>query len=336
MIDEPGPTDTRRPGRLLSAPLDVVRTLVRALPQAVDGYFADRCPQHAAGIAYRVLFSLAPLAIVLVAIFGIVLQDDDLRVRVIAEIVDTLPLSEEGTADVTAAIERIATPVNAIGVVSLFLFAWAATGMMGALRLGLEAAMRVERSRPIVRAKLVDFLLVVGAAALVLSAVLLNLVAQLVTEVVDRPLAALGLDGGALELLTRHGVPLLLSTVVVLLVYRFVPARRLSFGDALAGAVVTAILLLAISLASSWLLGRAAKLSVVYGSLTAALVFLYSVYLYASALLVGAELAAAWSHPGPPIDESLRAKARRLVLGLFVHQDPPPPAPGRDQSGSST
>ena len=264
------------------------------------------------------------------------LQDDDLRDRVIAEIVDTLPLSEEGSADVTAAIERIATPVNAIGVVSLFVFAWAATGMMGALRLGLEAAMRVERSRPIVRAKLVDFLLVVGAAALVLSAVLLNLVAQLVTDAVDRPLAALGLDGGALELLARHGVPLLLSTVVVLLLYRFVPARRLSFGDALAAPIVTAILLLAISLASSWLFGRAAKLSVVYGSLTAALVFLYSVYLYASALLVGAELAAAWSHPGPPIDESLRAKARRLVLGLFVHQEPPPPAPERDQSGSST
>ena len=325
MIDEPGPPDTSRPGRLLRAPLDVVRTLARALPQAVDRYFADRCPQHAAGIAYRVLFSLAPLAIVLVAIFGIVLQDDDLRERVIAEIVDTLPLSDQGTADVTAAIERIATPVNVIGVVSLFVFAWAASGMMGALRLGLEAAMHVERSRPIVRAKLVDFLLVVGAAALVLSAVLLNLMVQVVTDAVTRPLAAVGLDYGVLEVLARHGAPLLLSTVVVLLLYRFVPARRLRFGDALAGAIVTAILLLAISLASSWLLGRAAKLSVVYGSLTAALVFLYSVYLYASALLVGAELAAAWSHPGPPVDESLRAKARRLTLGLFVHQEPPPP-----------
>ena len=325
MIDEPGPTDTSRPGRLLRAPLEVARTLVRALPQAVDRYFADRCPQHAAGIAYRVLFSLAPLAIVLVAIFGVVLQDDDLRERVIAEVVDALPLSDQGTADVTTAIERIATPVNVIGVVSLFVFAWAASGMMGALRLGLEAAMHVERSRPIVRAKLVDFLLVVGAAALVLSAVLLNLVTQVVTDAVTRPLAALGLDYGALEVLARHGMPLVLSTVVVLLLYRFVPARRFRFGDALAGAIVTAILLLAISLASSWLLGRAARLSVVYGSLTAALVFLYSVYLYASALLVGAELAAAWSHPGPPTDEPLRAKARRLVLGLFIHQEPPPP-----------
>ena len=28
----------------------LTRTLVRALPQAVDGFYADRCPQHAAGI----------------------------------------------------------------------------------------------------------------------------------------------------------------------------------------------------------------------------------------------------------------------------------------------
>ena len=53
------------------------------IPQAIDGYFTDRCGQHAAGIAYRVLFSLVPLSIVLVAIFGIVLRNDDLRDDVI-------------------------------------------------------------------------------------------------------------------------------------------------------------------------------------------------------------------------------------------------------------
>ena len=68
-----------------------------------------------------------------------------------------------------------------------------------------------------------------------------------------------------------------LSTVVVLLLYRFVPARRLRFADALAGAIFTALLLLAISLGSGWLYGRTSNLSVVYGSLTAASsLFLYS------------------------------------------------------------
>jgi uncharacterized BrkB/YihY/UPF0761 family membrane protein len=90
------------------------------------------------------------------------------------------------------------------------------------------------------------------------------------------------------------------------------------------------MLLLAISLGSGWIYDRATGLSVVYGSLTAALVFLYSVYLYASALLLGAEFAAAWSHPGPATDERFGAKVRRLLFGLFVHQDPPPPRVTRE------
>ena len=57
----------------------VLAKLVAVIPQAIDGYFAHRLGQHAAAIAYRVLFSLAPLAIVLVSVFGLVLQNDEVR-----------------------------------------------------------------------------------------------------------------------------------------------------------------------------------------------------------------------------------------------------------------
>ena len=78
-----------------------------------------------------------------------------------------------------------------------------------------------------------------------------------------------------------------------MLLYRFVPARRLRFQDAVAGGVVTGLLLLAISAASAFVYNQVAELSVIYGSITAVLVFLYSVYLYASAILFGAALAGA-------------------------------------------
>ena len=315
------------PVRLARWPFKLVRTLVRVIPQAIDGYFADRCGQHAAGIAYRVLFSLVPLSIVLVAIFGIVLRNDGLRDDVISEIVDALPLSESGGADVTRAIEKLASPASFLGLASLLVFGWAATGMMASLRAGLEVAMRVERGRPAVRGKLVDVILIVGSAALVLGVVLLNLAQKVLFASIDRPLNRLGLDGGLVEQGLRNGVPLLLTTGVVLLLYRFVPARRLKLGDALAGAIVTALLVLSISLVSGMIFERTRSLSIIYGSLTFALIFLYSVYLYASALLLGAEIAAAWSHPGDPTGETLGRQIRRVALGLFVHQDPPSPLP---------
>ena len=53
-----------------------------------------------------------------------------------------------GGADVTREIENLASPATALGLVSLLVFGWAATGMMASLRAGLEVAMRVERGRP--------------------------------------------------------------------------------------------------------------------------------------------------------------------------------------------
>ena len=307
-------------------PLGIVQNLVRAVPMAIDGYFRDRLSQHAAGIAYRVLFSLVPLTIVLVTIVGVVLQDDARRDQVVDEIVSHLPFTEEGTTNIEDAITRLASPTSAVGLISLVLFFWGSSGMMGAVRTGLEAALRVDPlgRRPAARAKLVDLILVAGAGVLLIAVIVLAILAQVVTRLVGGAAEAVGLEGGLLPEVLRIAVPLVVATVVVMLLYRFVPARRLRFGDAVVGGVVTGLLLLAISAASAFVYDKVAGLSVIYGSITAVLVFLYSVYLYASALLFGAELAAAWSAPpeeGP--SEPILLQVRRAVLGLFVRQEPP-------------
>src|SRR5262249_37873804 len=82
------------------AAVRVVRKLARIVPDALQRYFTDRCPQHAAGISYRVLFSVAPLAIVLVSIFGLLLQNEGIRESVTNSIVDWLPVSVTGKKDV--------------------------------------------------------------------------------------------------------------------------------------------------------------------------------------------------------------------------------------------
>jgi membrane protein len=281
--------------------------LARILPDAVQRYFADRCPQHAAGISYRVLFSAAPLAIVLVSIFGLVLQNESIREDVVTTIVGWLPVSVAGRKDVERAITEIATPASAAGLIGLAVFFWAATGMMAAVRAGLETAMEVTVRRPMARGKLVDLILIAGAAVLVIVTVGMTALGELVQRGVGSTLA-----GG----LIRAGW-FFLSIGVVLLVYRFVPSRGLSFRDGLVGAVVTALLLQAISLASGLLLSKTTSLSFVFGSLTTLLVFLYSIYLYASSLLLGAEVAAAWSRPPGPPGPPIREQIRRGILGLF-------------------
>jgi membrane protein len=287
--------------------------LVRVLRYALQRFFADRCPRDAAAIAYRVLFSVGPLAIVLVSIFGLLLQNDGMRREVVDAIVEALPVSVAGRKDVEQALSAIASPASAAGLISLVLFAWTASGMMTAIRQGLETAVHATESRRPARGKLVDAVLIVGAAVLVLLTVAITVAGDFLRNELGAHIGDIGRIDTFVGGLVRAGA-FALSVGVILLVYRFVPARGLRARDALAGAIVTALLLQAISLASALIYAKTNRLSVIYGSLTAALFFVYSMYLYSSALLYGAEVAALWSRPEVVSPDALRRRITRVAV----------------------
>src|SRR6185312_6543545 len=158
---------------------------------------------------------------------------------VVNSIVDALPVSVTGRKDVENAITAIATPASATGLIGLLVFGWAATGMMTAIRRGLESAMGVAESRPLARGKLVDLGLIVGAAVLVLVTVGLNLLGNVVQRASGSLGEAIGLGSGTLASVLLHGARFALSIVVVLLLYRFVPARGLRIRYGLEGATAT-------------------------------------------------------------------------------------------------
>jgi membrane protein len=309
-----------RVARLARGPLDVVQGVARALPHATEDLFRDRCPQYAAAIAYHVLFSLFPLTILFVSVFGLVLQDDELRQKVINELLDVLPVSASGQANVQHSIEGIATPLSAIGLVSLVALLWGASGMMASIRLGLEAAMKVERGRPAAHAKLVDLVLVGTAGVLVLLVVALSAFAAFFGRVADRAAERVGINANPSGLLLRDVLQLLLLFVMALLLYRYVPAERPRHRGVLAGAILTAV--------GIW--GAAKVLSVafdfshynlIYGSLAGVMTFLFFVYGAALIVLLGAEFAYAWSQPPEPPGPPLRSQLWGVVRGLFVHHD---------------
>jgi membrane protein len=313
-----------RVDRLARRPLEhlggVMRGVARALPRAVEDMFTDRCTQYAAAIAYRVLFSLFPLAIALVSVFGLVLQDDELRQQVIDEVTNLLPVSQSGQGNIQQSIDQIATPLSAIGLISLVALLWGASGMMASIRLGLEAAMKVERGRPAARAKLVDFVLVAAAGVLVLLIVGLSAFGAFFSKLVDRftEWAGVATPSG---LLLRDGLQLLAIGVTVLLLYRFVPARKLRRRGALAGAILTAVGVWGSTKVLAIVFSDFSRYNLIYGSLAGVMTFLFFVYVVAWILLLGAEFAYAWSQPPGPPGPPLRARVVGAIRGLFVHHE---------------
>jgi membrane protein len=321
--------------RLVRGPLDIVNGIANALPRAVEDVFRDRLPQYAASVAFHVLFSLFPLTIVLVSIFGLVLQDDDLRQRVIDELVDVLPVSEEGQQDVASSIEGIATPLSAIGLISLVALLWGASGMMASIRIGLETALKVERGRPAAHAKLVDFVLLAAVGLLVLVVVGLSAFVAFFGRLIDHASERVGVEANLSGGLLQDGLQLVVVAVMVLLLYRFVPARRLNPRGALAGAILTSVGTWGASKLLALLFSDFSRYNLIYGSLAGVMTFLFYVYVVALILLLGAEFAYAWSQPPGPPGPPVRTRLLGFLRGLFVHGDEAPeqvteaPAPRR-------
>jgi membrane protein len=253
-----------------------------------------------------------------VAIFGLVLQDDSLRVRVTNEVLDVLPLSAPGQADVRKSIEGIASPLSLIGLLSLVALLWGASGMMSAIRNGLEAACKVGRGRPAAHAKALDFLLVAVAGLIVLLVVGFSAFAAFFSRVLDDAAERIGINASPSGVLLRDVIQLTALGVMALLLYRYVPNMRLPQRAVLAGALLTAVLTWAATKILTYVFADFSHYNFIYGPLAGVMSFLFFVYVVSLILLLGAEFAYAWSQPigapGPP----LRTRSLGFLRGLFV------------------
>lgn len=328
MTETPAADEEGRLTRAVQTPSGVVQGLGRALPRAIDDLFRDRCPQYAASISFHVLFSLFPLTIAFFSVFGLVLQDDSLRNRVTSELIDVLPLSPAGQKDVEDSIKGIASPLSAIGLISLVALLWGASGMMSAIRNGLEAAFKVERGRPAAHAKALDFLLVAIAGLVVLLVVGFSAFAAFFSRVLDHATESVGIDASPSGVLLRDVVQLTALGVMAFLLYRYVPNMRLPTRAIFAGALLTAVLAWAATKLLTYVFPDFSHYNFIYGPLTGVMSFLFFVYVVSLVLLLGAEFSYAWSQPIGPPGPPFPRQILNVLIGLFVapSADEEPPA----------
>ncbi|HXV34498.1 MAG TPA: YihY/virulence factor BrkB family protein [Gaiellaceae bacterium] len=269
--------------------------LVLLARESAAAYTRNLCPQLASAIAYRVLFSIFPLAIFFASLFGVLIENDERREELVTWIVDHLSLSEAGSDNLDAAVQGLATPSSAVGLVAFLGVLWAASGMMASIRIALTSLWGAQR-RQAWRGKAFDLGLVLLAGLLILVAFSLTLVVRLVEDLGERIGEELGLArlGAAAGDGTQLVVSLGLVFATVLLLYRYVPPSRPSLADLWLPALLVAVAVQVTQWAFGIYLSRFADYNLVYGSLGAAVGFLFLVYLCAAIFLFGAQLAAVW------------------------------------------
>ena len=274
------------PARTRLAPWYWLAVFLRVTGRAIKNYAEDRGNQMAAAISYYTLFSLVPLFILAVAIFGLVLRDADLQQRVIDALVEALPLPEGDVDEVVRGAANLAPQLAAISFIGAL---WTAGALSAALRTSLNVAFEARRSRPALRGKLIDYTLLPILSIPVLGGLVISAgwrIIQRRTE--DLPLAA---DFEWVWEYATLGTTLALSFVAFSLLYWLAPNRTVRFRYIWPGALFAALAFEGLKYGFSIYLTNFNNYDVVYGALGGVVVLLFWVFLSANILILGAEVA---------------------------------------------
>src|SRR6478752_6056459 len=269
------------------------RGLVDVVREVIARYSRLGASQFAAAISYRALFSLVPLATFVATILAEVLSAGGTgRQDIVASISDQLHLTAEGAARLDSLIAAVPSPWSLAGLVALGLALWGATGVMSSVLKTLAVVFDDGIARSFVRGRLVSALLVLGALALILCAVIVAMLESVVSRASSKVEQSLGWQPFGFGLLLGVVVPLALTFLVFLLLYRYVPRHQPGWRAAILGAAAAAIGFQAVQIGLGWYLSGPADFTKLYGSASAIFAFLFSVYLSASAFVICAILTA--------------------------------------------
>jgi membrane protein len=276
----------------LPAPL---ATFLRLLQQTFQEWNEDNVPRLAAALSYYTAFSIAPLLVVIIAVAGLIIGARGAQDEIVGSI--SAELGPEVASLIEGAIANATRPNQSItstllGLLGLLL---GAIGVFEQLKNALNTIWGVQApapSRPgllgtvitFVTSKLLSFsmILVVGfllLVSLVLSAVLAGVAAEIVRRI---PAAAF-----ALQFVT-FAVSFIVTTVLMALIYKFLPDTEIQWRDVWVGAAFTSLLFSIGRFALSQYLANSGTASVYGAAGSLALVLLW-VYYSAQILLFGAE-----------------------------------------------
>ena len=141
------------------------------------GFYQSENLTHAASIAYYALLSLFPFSMLALAILGSATADESDRNAVLGFVLRYFPRQFDF---ITTQLDAFRTNTATFGVAGSLTLVWGSLGVFGAITTAVNHAWGVEKTRSFWKHRLVSFLMMMVAGALLLAALLLIWASQLV------------------------------------------------------------------------------------------------------------------------------------------------------------
>ena len=234
----------------------------------------------AAGVAYYAILSIFPFTLGLIAFLGYFLPAAQLEKEMLSFLNNALPFS---TNIIERNVNNIIQFRHAIGLVSIALILWTITGVYGAVNKAINQVWSVRSGRNYLVQKLSDLLIAVITGILLIVSMEANALFPVLRSFRIVEASTLINYGGKL-------LSVLMMSVVFLLIYKFVPNRRINWNYVWPGVLFGVILFEVARNLFIVYLTNFANYEMIYGSISSVIIFLVWIYYSAIILIFGAEI----------------------------------------------
>lgn len=236
-----------------------------------------------AGITFNILLCLIPLTLLMLSVIGYLFSREAVLEQIRNFILQAAPSLDP---KVMGVISDLVEDRQIIGILGIGSLVWISTWVFGSLRAALNMIMGFEKGRSFLHGLAIDICMVVLVVILLLLSVSLT---SFVTYI-----QGFGLPfhiGPILQWLMKYLLPLLFTYWMFFLIYKIIPDRKISFRSALLTALFTSVLWETAKHLFGWYILHLSRFPVLYGSLSALVVFLSWLYYSSIILLLGGEVA---------------------------------------------
>lgn len=268
------------------------KAIYHIVDQTMRTYNRSAALEATAGLAYYSMFSLFPLALLLVVAGSSWFKEELARQQAIEFVTDLFPISQGLT---TQLFQSMLERRGAVTIVSIVGLLWAASGFFNLLVRNINRAWPGIRTRHFVRTRLEALIIVVAFGVLFLLSILATSVFELLGSF-NLPFWQELFYQGPLRKILSFSLPLLVRMGVLWGLYYWIPKTKVDRWAAFWSALVITISWWVVNTGFTWYLNTGLTYyDLVYGSLSTTIVSMFWLYLSNYTLLLGAYLCVAIS-----------------------------------------
>jgi membrane protein len=264
--------------------------IVALFKNTASEWLEDRCPQLGAALAYFAVFSLAPLVVVLLAVFGLIFGSSEMARDRITEQLQYF-VDPSGVKVFREIAAQTAKPTAGIvaATIAVIVGLFGASGVFGQLQEALNTIWGV-KPKPgsgiwaFVRARFLSFAMVGGVCFLLL----VSLTVETILRGLNDYLKAVLPGGHVLAMALFLLFDILVIVLLFAFVFRYLPDAKIVWRDVWIGSALTAVLFVLGKFILALYLGSGAAGSA-YGAAGSLITLLLWIYYSAQILLFGAE-----------------------------------------------